>query len=266
MKKLSRSWAVLGTALSASTIAYSPNAGAVVKADLVDPPTHGEKSDPAGQPKFVLTASDGEGEGGSEAEFTGADYVAAFGLIEGHLIAGTELYAAGATDMAKTHMKHPGDEIYTDLLPEIRKRGKAGIAEEISAIAAVVESGGPAADAKAALETLKTAIDLNAAPANDRERANAIVKLVRTAAEEYAIGVKDGKITDMHEYQDAYGFVEAAKRLANGLPDTAKADVRAHLDGLQPLWPDIADMSAMGGDPSNLFGAAAHIELIALEL
>ena len=38
-------------------------------------------------------------------------------------------------------------------------------------------------------------------------------EVVRVAADEFANGVKDGKVVQPHEYQDAYGFIKAGQRL-----------------------------------------------------
>ena len=57
-------------------------------------------------------------------------------LIRGHLFVGMELYRQGAVDHAKTHMKHPQDEIYASLRPAIRApSGTTGISVVRAAIA-----------------------------------------------------------------------------------------------------------------------------------
>jgi hypothetical protein len=262
MKKNLKAWTALGAAISTATSAYA------------FPANHNKTMIHQDQHQSVLlAAAAGEGEGVSAEKYSESDFVKDFGLIEGHLTAGVELYTAGEVAQAKTHMKHPEDEIYADLIPEIEERGTSGIADEISAIASVVENGGSADEATKRLKALKAAIDRSAAPTSAKERAEAIEKLVRVASEEYAIGVKDGAITDPHEYQDAYGFVQAAKRLSGNLPAETEseygeqfADIRSMLDKLSDLWPDLTAKSGKGGDPSRLAGTAARIELVALSI
>jgi hypothetical protein len=40
-------------------------------------------------------------------------YLTHLGLVRGHLGVGVDLYREGAQDAAQTHMKHPGDELYS---------------------------------------------------------------------------------------------------------------------------------------------------------
>ena len=59
--------------------------------------------------------------------------------------------------------------------------------------------------------------------------------LTHSLFEEYAIGVKEGKITDPGEYQDAFGFsiiaLDIAKKQNN--PDLVSA-----VDALVKMWPE----------------------------
>jgi hypothetical protein len=100
-----------------------------------------------------------------------------------------------------------------------------------------------------------------------------VSNLVRTAADEYAAGVKDGKVTDTHEYQDAWGFVQvASQHLKNLSADERQehaADIGAlekELAGLEGLWPDLMGKTAPTRKPVELRAAAARIELIALSI
>ena len=92
--------------------------------------------------------------------------------------------------------------------------------------------------------------------------------LVATAAEEYSAAVENGQVHDPHEYQDAYGFVEVARRLIGTLDTGSDAAVaqaveraRKALAGLDGAWPRLDGGAAV--DPSLLHGAAARIEIAA---
>jgi hypothetical protein len=168
-------------------------------------------------------------------------------------------------------MKHPRDEIYADLEPMMKERGAAGFADELAALAAAIENGAPGDEVKAKFADVLAAIDGCGAPESAADRANAIVKLVRTASGEYADGVTGGKVVKAHEYQDAYGFVQAAKRLLDKASDDEKseyseeyAEIGGQLSSLDKAWPDIAGKTQPDTDSTLLAGAAARIELTAL--
>ena len=98
---------------------------------------------------------------------------------------------------------------------------------------------------------------------------DAIIAVTRVAAEEYAVGVVDGKIVELHEYQDAWGFVETAKSLADGLagsadPDISAAAVKARqaLDGTATAFAGLVP-EAISGEGNEIIAAAGAIELAA---
>jgi hypothetical protein len=262
MKMTMKTWTALGAALATTTAAIA-HAGPAPKQTVM-----------AKSPLMLVAEESGEGgesEGGEAKSAGNADYLANLGYVIGHLIAGTELYALGDAEQAKTHMKHPQDEIYADLEPAFMERKAPGFATELAALAAAVEGGEPADAVRRKLDAVIAAVDKNGTPANARERADTIVKLVRTAGEEYAIGVKDGKIVEAHEYQDAYGFVQAAKRLLDGASEAEKkeyakpfGEIAKHLAELDKAWPDLAGKKPVETDASVLAGVAARMELAAL--
>jgi hypothetical protein len=224
--------------------------------------------------RLAAETAGGEGEGGEGAAMEDGGTVAlltALGLVEGHLRAGSALYQAGQPEMALTHKKHPSEEIYTDLAPMLEAVGAPGFAAELEALAETVSTGAPA-DAVAAAETAALAaieVARQAAGPSAAETAEAIERLVRTAAEEYAIGIVDGAVSNVHEYQDAWGFVQVAKAQAAVLgaaePEVA-AKISAALAETDMLFPDLAPAGNVDGKAGVLQGAAARIELARLEL
>jgi hypothetical protein len=101
-----------------------------------------------------------------------------------------------------------------------------------------------------------------------------VVNLVRTAADEYAEALDDdGKVVNAVEYQDAQGFVRTAQAMLDALgeehPETAAqavASAKEQLDGVSTLWPSLVPPARVEGDPSQLYGAAARIEIAALRV
>ena len=88
--------------------------------------------------------TEGEGEGANAADADASDvaYIHLLGLVRGHLIAFSELYRAGAREMAMMHVKHPESELYTSLRPAFEARGLGGFGEELTALSDAAEAGG----------------------------------------------------------------------------------------------------------------------------
>ena len=209
---------------------------------------------------------EGEGEGASGADPVNDDveYLHQLGQTRGHLAAFTALHRLGAHEMSMTHAKHPESELYTGLKPAFEARGKAGFAEELDALTDAAANGG---DVDAAYADLVEAIRENEPDAGLDTHLMAIATLARTAGKEFAIGVADdGRVVNAHEYQDAYGFLIAAKEmLANHKPRDeqekqalAMAEEQLNI-GLGEF--DTLTAGRVDGKASVIQGAAARIEI-----
>lgn len=226
----------------------------------------------------LAAAAGGEGgeageRGHAEARDGDAEFLADLGLIEGHLRAGIALYEAGEAAMARTHMKHPGDEIYAELLPGLKARDAEDFSDELAELAAAVEGGAPAAKAREVFEEVLHEIEeaREHTGGGDEARLGAIVRMVRVAADEYAVGVVDHKVVEPHEYQDAWGFLQAAREMNGELAESGRAEVReaaekiaAQLDIAEAGFAGVVPPETVAEDASLLYGAAARIELAAL--
>lgn len=218
---------------------------------------------------------EGEGEGSGQLDLRTNDaaYLAQLGLIRGHLYVGKQLYDEGHLAMAKTHMKHPKDELYSALVPAFTARKVAGFADELQQLADAVNNDEGAAAVNAAYDKLLTAISASENISEHSVKAVllSLSSMLLTAAEEYDLGIQQGKVVNVHEFQDAYGFTTIAKaRFANLTAAQIEAnqaaidEVKEVLEGLPGLWPTITPTGAIEGDASALFGAAARIELATL--
>lgn len=263
MSKRTKLWTGLGiAAMSGVMVAHG--------AAIDGPP----KSDNAGKPKLLLLA-DSSGEGGEAGGATGSaeriDYLTDLGLIEGHVRVGLELFKLGDTEAAKAHMKHPGDELYGEIKGHFAELKVKGFADELAATAAVVELGGSAAEAMARLEGLRQAIAASRGSVpSSAETAAVVAGLVRHAADDYALGVKDGKAANPHDYQDAWGFVQTAMAMLSDLPAAEReehagpiGEIEVEFAKMKAAWPEMTGKSPVTADPSLLAGAAATIELAA---
>lgn len=228
-------------------------------------------------PAFVASAWAESGEAGEEKGLA-KDAVAfrrQLGLVRGHLAVGLMLYRAGHRAHAKTHMKHPGDELYAALKPAIVARGGKPFDAELAALATSVEGEQPIAEVEKAYKALLAAIARveTTAALDASQTLLTAAALVRVAAEEYKIGVgPDGALKNAHEYQDALGFVRTAASLVATIDTKGKAalaksvaDVRASLDGLKGAWPSVVPPKKVDFDGSALFVAAAKIEIAGLK-
>lgn len=233
----------------------------------------GEGESPAG----LAYGAESEGEG-AESEGAAlladpatddAEYISQLGAIEGHLIAFHELQAVGETDMAATHLKHPESEIYAALAPAFAARSQPGFAGELSGLVSAGEKGG---DMDSAYAATISAIQGHIPDADVRTYLLAASKIAAKAAAEFDNGVDDdGAVAKPHEYQDAYGFLIAARKIVN-LAQARAADekeavgvARKQIDLALAAFKGIAATSTEAA-PSTLYGAAARLEIAALGL
>ncbi|RUO62150.1 hypothetical protein [Pseudidiomarina insulisalsae] len=260
--------------------------GAAVLGTTTAANAHNNSNDLDGHQQHNMTiiapfAGAGEGEGEGEGEGSGmvdlrvndSAYLARLGLIRGHLYVGKKLYDQGHLAMAKTHMKHPEDELYAALVPAFSARGVEGFGDHLNALADAVnqEQGDDAVNA--AYDALIIAIK-DAEQVQRKEVKDVLMSLstmLLTAGEEYDIGVKSGEVVNVHEFQDAYGFTTIARSRLDELTEVQReanaeaiAEVEAILASLPPLWPTITPEGKVAGDSSALYGAAARIELATL--
>lgn len=232
------------------------------------------------------TGESGEGgEGGEngamvDLERDDAAYLSHLGLVRGHLLVGAELYEEGAVAMAGTHMKHPGDELYLAIKPAMDARGASDFATALGAMSEVVGRGAPLAEVQAAHARLEGAVKRtqSVVPTNTPESLPLVVQtvilLLREAAAEYALGVVDGKVAKLHEYQDAFGFTRIARDWISDLRAEQRARapeaiecIEAQLDGLlATAWPSLDEPGDLTTSAADLYGAAARIELAATGL
>ena len=224
-------------------------------------------------------AASGEGEGG-EGEGEGAartgdpttddvEYLYRLGMVRGHLAAFIELYRAGSFDMAAMHVKHPESELYAALSPAFAARGDGGFADALTSLADAAENKG---DVEQVYAATVSSIRKSAGEANARTTLLAVSQLVSTAAEEFDIGVtENGEIVEPHEYQDAFGFLSAAREIVAEIEtrdiNAGEAIAVAHeqIDLALASFDGLV-VAETEGVSSTLYGAAARIEIAALGL
>jgi hypothetical protein len=267
-------WSRLGVALLAGTALTQPSAAAPHLDQAAQPALHHMQHRAGGE------GGEGGGEGGERgaADLATNDiaYVLQLELVRGHLNVGTELFRQGAVEAARTHMKHPGDELYADLLPAFKARRAAGFDAALQRLSAAVDKNAPVGEVEAAYAAIEKEIDRVEAYARNmpvKARLAVVAALVKTAADEYAVGVVNGKVENAHEYQDAFGFTRVAKRMLGKLTPSersrsAKAvgTIEEQFRLIEPAWPSVVPPERVSTDASLIAGAAARMELAMLSL
>ncbi|MGH6884742.1 MAG: hypothetical protein ACREGK_01550, partial [Geminicoccales bacterium] len=94
-----------------------------------------------------------------------------------------ELLRAGALDAAKTHLKHPSDEIYASLKPGFGRYRAAGFAAELGKLAQAGSSGEKAlAEEAYQAVTRKIGLARRRAPASPKMQLQVVARLLETGA------------------------------------------------------------------------------------
>lgn len=210
----------------------------------------------------------------TEVDFSTDDiaYLTQLGLIRGHLAVGYTLYQRNLPSLAETHMKHPGEEIYSDIVSAFAVRGCAGFGDELTQLSDVVSGRETPEDVTESYESLTQAIALCEQRTDTSDPftiGKVIENLLHTAGIEYQIGVVDSKINNLHEYQDAWGFTQIANDWAqssafSGITEaeSASAEIQKVINGLDGMWPALELEEVPGGDAVQLFTAAENVKAV----
>jgi hypothetical protein len=76
-----------------------------------------------------------------------------------------------------------------------------------------------------------------------------ILFLMETVVEEYSAGVRDGKIVESGEYQDAYGFSVVALKMSKRMESDKAAQLIAESIKLVDMWPAGAPLADSTPEP-----------------
>ena len=230
-------------------------------------------------PTLLHMAAAGEAGESAKPAATSDDqpqFIASLALVEGHMRVGLALYKQGRGDAAMVHMKHPADELYVSMKPMLEKRKAKGFADELEALSMAIHKRSEPAQVDALFDKMKQAI---VATRGDGEAVSAhamtqaVLLLLQNAMSDYATGVVGNDVKVPKEYQDAWGFVEAAKAIMADINAQERAEhpgplaeIDAALSGLDGLWPDLAGHVKLSADPHLLAVAAAKVELAGMAI
>ncbi len=214
------------------------------------------------------------GEGGEAGAVAGVSpdvaYLAQLSIVEGHLLAASDLYAKGMVDDAVGLSYHPEAEMMDSVRASLAAHGAADFTPQMAAFSAKLEAGAPANEVAAALADFRTAVAAAAAPEADEVavRFDAMVTVLRAAASEYTGSIEGGAVSDVMAYHEAHAFVSIARDLAKGLTTNPKSAAAAEkalaaMVAADEAFGDMTSTAAEARDPAILLGVAARVELAA---
>lgn len=230
-----------------------------------------------GHDDHAILATNGEGGEGGEAGYTNEDPDQVFTvnllLTKGHLHIAQEMAALGQWDHAAAHAQHPAAETYDRISPELKRRGAAPFESELDALVMhILENKNNNNNVKPIDQTYTPVIEkINAALATIEASKRhsplftitSAVALLKQASAEYEIGVKQGKIVNLQEYQDANGFIWIADEMIAGLDKSLPGvtEIIADLAKLKAGWAPKAGMDSMVTPEPEILSAISRIEL-----
>ncbi len=232
----------------------------------------GEGEGSHAQGEGEASAAEGEGEGEGEGSAGVADpeqrLQRDLSFMEGHLRAGLALYEAGDLDAARTHMGHPIKEKYDAVAAPLAAMDKGALKDRIGAIAEAAETGAPLDEVRAAFEAARAMMEEVRATMSPADQVMGLAALTRVAGEEYTVAVAGGEVSNLHEYQDAWGFLRVVESEARQMAESEDPAIKAagleildHLKATNAAFGDLQGEGDFEMAPSILMGAAARIEL-----
>ena len=155
---------------------------------------------------------------------TNVDFATNIEFIKGHLSAAISNKQAGNNELAETHSFHPIAEIYTlirDQLSSADNRLNNTLINSLNNLTSIVYTSTSAEFSNSA-SSVKNLLDkaiIKVIPENEindiKFNMSILINLLKTAESEYDIGIENGTIMNIAEYQDAQGFVSSANELFN---------------------------------------------------
>lgn len=238
-------------------------------------PAQADSTAPLLMAQASLSGEAGEaGEGAVETDDSGIEFLVHLGLFDAAVRIVGKLYALGDIAEAKDQLETSHHADYADLEEGLSEFSQNGFIDQYTAFSDLVLSGADAGLVAAAETRLLAAISTTygADGLSTRDEFEAMVHLIETAAADFEAGVEDGRVSEAHEYRDAWGFVETVRARANALTasaneNTANAarDVLAALQPADALFPALNSEMA-GNDASILYGAAGRIRFTILKV
>jgi hypothetical protein len=155
---------------------------------------------------------------------TNVDFATNIEFIKGHLSAAISNKHAGNNELTQTHTFHPITEIYTlirDQLSSADNELNKTLIDSLNNLTSIVFKSTPDefVDSATSVKSLLNKALVTVLPENEiadiKFDMSTLINLLKTAESEYDIGIANGTITNIAEYQDAQGFISSANELLN---------------------------------------------------
>ncbi|MEQ6250070.1 hypothetical protein ABMC89_14345 [Sulfitobacter sp. HNIBRBA3233] len=262
----------------AASGAYAEGEGegeSVEQTSTISAQAEGEGEGHSAAPETASGEGEGEGEGeGSASADGGVALLTGLAFMEGHVRAGLALYEAGDLAAAKTHMGHPIEEKYEAVEDALEKSGHGALEGQIAALAAATEAEADLSEVQALFTEMRETMEAVRADYPADTQVESLVALTRIAGEEYSAAIGDNQtVTDLHEYQDSWGFLRVVEAEATQMAesgDTALAEVAQTLleqvGVTDAVYGDLQGQGSFDPNAEVIYGAAARMELAGLSL
>ena len=178
----------------------------------------------------------------------------------GHLLVSEQLYTLGQSRGAALHAAHPVQELGNRLYGPMRRVDGASadrLRDSLKRPGQAIEAKEPPGRYVATVASVAKALDdaVSRVVGTDARgggfRARVVAGLLDAVADEYEESFKAGQITQLVEYQDAYGFFQRAKTLYESLPSEARrAD--ADMTALAKAFPSSREAPKSPLPPKNV--------------
>ena len=155
---------------------------------------------------------------------TNVDFATNIEFIKGHLSAAISNKQSGNNELTQTHTFHPITEIYTLIRNQLSSADSElnkTLINSLNNLTSIVFKSTPAEFVNTT-DSVKNLLDkaiIIVIPENEvadiKFNMSILINLLRTAESEYDVGITNGTITNIAEYQDAQGFISAANELLN---------------------------------------------------
>lgn len=158
-------------------------------------------------------------------------HATALAQMQAHLQASLANWEAGDYEMASVHAAHPVEELWELVADELEEHGVAApLKEALEAYEALAGEAGQAGQVKVAHGEAITAVQqamkalVGTGVLEDPAfRAALVAELMEGVEEEYGEAVQNGRVVELEEYQDAWGFLQVAQSLYEPIADEVKA-------------------------------------------
>src|SRR5688500_8544309 len=206
---------------------------------------------------------------------TNVDFVTNIEFIKGHLSAAISNKQAGNNELTQTHTFHPINEIYTLIRNQLSSADNElnkTLIDALNNLTSIVFKSTPVefVNSTDSVKNLLNKAIIVVIPGNEiadiKFNMSTLINLLKTAESEYDIGIENGTITNIAEYQDAQGFVSSANELfnktINNLNETmAKnfTDIKNFLNQLNTSMSNKEDSKQISTKVSNIVNTIPKI-------